>query len=127
VNLVLIDSAATLVLEAGANIGPTGLESRVLGSEVRKLAAAAARGGAAVRTRIPKKNRVAEGGETSAGGPGLKLSQLRGLPRLEPAESSGSESSKTAWVQRLQPGICSGSMAGDSWNAHETGLQEAWA
>jgi recombination protein RecA len=77
-DLVVIDSAAALVpeVEAAASIGPSGLQSRVLGSELRKLAAAAARSGAAVlvlnQTRIHK-DRVAGGVETSAGGPGLKL------------------------------------------------------
>jgi RecA/RadA recombinase len=45
---VAIDSAAAMVaeLESGAMIGPGGLQSRVLGSELRRLAAAAARSGA---------------------------------------------------------------------------------
>ena len=45
-DLVAIDSAAAMVaeLESGAMIGPGGLQSRVLGSELRKLAAAAASG-----------------------------------------------------------------------------------
>jgi recombination protein RecA len=77
-DLVVIDSAAALVpeLEAGAAIGPAGLQSRVLGSELRKLAAVTGRSGAAVlilnQTRI-QKDRAAGGLETSAGGPGLKL------------------------------------------------------
>jgi recombination protein RecA len=77
-DLVVIDSAAALVpeLENGAIIGPGGLQSRVLGSELRKLAAAAGGSGAAVlilnQTRI-QKDRLAGGFETSAGGPSLKL------------------------------------------------------
>jgi recombination protein RecA len=77
-DLVVIDSAAALVpeLESGAMIGPGGLQSRVLASELRKLAAAATRSGAAVlilnQTRIHT-DRVTGGVETSAGGPSLKL------------------------------------------------------
>lgn len=77
-DLVVIDSAAALVpeLEPGMAIGPAGLQSRVLGSELRKLAAVARRSEAAVlilnQTRI-QRHRAAGGVETSAGGPGLKL------------------------------------------------------
>jgi recombination protein RecA len=77
-DLVVIDSAAALVpeLEPGMAIGPPGLQSRVLGSELRKLAAAAWRSRAAIlilnQTRL-QKDRAAGRTETSAGGPGLKL------------------------------------------------------
>jgi recombination protein RecA len=77
-DLLVMDSAAALVpeLETGASIQPSSLQSRVLGSELRKLAAAAARSGAVVlilnQTRLHK-DRAAGGVETSAGGPGLKL------------------------------------------------------
>jgi len=77
-DLVVIDSAAALVpeLEAAAMIGSSGLQSRVLGSELRKLATAAARSGASVlflnQTRI-QPDRAAGELEISAGGPGLKL------------------------------------------------------
>ena len=77
-DLVVIDSAAALVpeMDKGAIIGPGGLQSRVLGSELRKLAASAGRSGAAVlilnQTRM-QTDRVSGGLETSAGGPGPKL------------------------------------------------------
>jgi recombination protein RecA len=77
-DLVVIDSAAALLpeLETGAMMAPSGLQSRVLGSEVRKLAGAAARSGASVlflnQTRI-QPYRAGGEQETSAGGPGLKL------------------------------------------------------
>lgn len=107
-------------LESGAMIGPGGLQSRVLGSELRKLAAAAAKSGAAVlilnQTRILK-DRLAGGLETSTGGSGLKL--------YSAARIAMAATGRTAWPRRLQPGICSGSMAGDSRKARETGLREA--
>lgn len=77
-DLVVIDSAAALLpeLETGAIMAPSGLQSRVLVSELRKLAAVAARNEAAVlilnQTRI-QPDRAAGEQETSAGGPGLKL------------------------------------------------------
>jgi len=77
-DLVVIDSAAALVpeLETGTMIGSSGLQSRVLGSELRKLSVAAARSGASVlflnQVRI-RMDRAAGELETSAGGPGLKL------------------------------------------------------
>jgi recombination protein RecA len=78
VDLVVIDPAAALApaLEMRAMMGPSGLQSRVLGSEFRKLRAAAARSGAAAlivnQTRIQREHAAGEL-ETSAGGPGLKL------------------------------------------------------
>jgi recombination protein RecA len=77
-DLVVIDSAAALVpaLEMGSGIAGSGLHSRVLGSELRRIAPAAARSDASVlflnQTRVQTNRSVGEL-ETSAGGPGLKL------------------------------------------------------
>jgi recombination protein RecA len=80
IDLVVVDSAAALVprleLEAGIVAGSASLQSRVLGSELRRLLWVAHRSGVAVvflnqtRTRLE-----ASAGEleTSAGGPSLKL------------------------------------------------------
>lgn len=78
-DLLVIDSAAALVprleLETGL-AGGYGLQSRVLGSGLRKLRVAAARYGVAVLILNQSRTRLRSGEaeeETSAGGPGLKL------------------------------------------------------
>ena len=80
VDLVVVDSAAALVpsleLETGIGASGPGLHSRVLASGLRKLAVAVARSGASVlflnQTRGRPEPSGGEG-ETSAGGPPLKL------------------------------------------------------
>jgi len=76
VDLVAIDSAAALVprLELETAIGETGagLQGRVLMSELRRLAQAAARSGAAIVLLNQTRFRPGEG-ETSSGGPSIKL------------------------------------------------------
>lgn len=79
IDLVAIDSAAALVprLEldtALGNAGP-GLHSRVLGSELRRLARTAARSATAIVVLNQTRFRPDPGGgpDTSAGGPSLKL------------------------------------------------------
>lgn len=80
IDLVVVDSAAALVprieLDAGMAAGSASLQSRVLGSELRRLVVVARRTGVAIlflnqtRTRLE----VSAGElETSAGGPSLKL------------------------------------------------------
>jgi recombination protein RecA len=80
VDLVVIDSAAALVpsleLETGLSDSRGGLQSRVLASGLRKLAAAVARTSTSVVFLNQARSRPqASGGEaeTSAGGPPLKL------------------------------------------------------
>jgi recombination protein RecA len=79
VDLVVIDSAAALApkLEVEAGIGGSipGLQSRVLGNELRKLSSAVRHSGAAILFLNQVRNRMEPGGsgETSAGGPPLKL------------------------------------------------------
>jgi recombination protein RecA len=77
VELIVIDSAAALAprLEVEAGIGDSapGLQSRVLGSELRKLSAAIRRGDACVVFLNQMRNRPGGAGETSAGGAPLKL------------------------------------------------------
>ena len=74
-DLVVIDSAAAMLpeVETGTLMTPSGLQSRVLGSELRKLAGAAARSGASVlflnQTRI-QPYRAGGEQETSAAGRG---------------------------------------------------------
>jgi len=78
--LVVIDSAAALVpqLELATGLEGRGgsLQSRVLGSELRRLSSAAARTGVSMlflnQTRIHLESSAGEF-ETSAGGPSLKL------------------------------------------------------
>ena len=74
-DLLVIDSAAALVpqLERATGIGESsqGLHTRVLASGLRRLSAAAARAGAVVL--VLNQSRGWEEGETSAGGPPLKL------------------------------------------------------
>jgi recombination protein RecA len=79
VELVVVDSAAALTpefeLDAGLAADTTGLQSRVLGSELRKLVRAAARNGVCVLFLNQTRARLEGPGdlETSAGGPSLKL------------------------------------------------------
>jgi recombination protein RecA len=80
VDLVVVDSAAALVprieIEAGVAAAGASLQSRVLGSELRRLVLVARRTGVAIlflnQTRVRP---VGSSGEleTSAGGPSLKL------------------------------------------------------
>lgn len=80
IDLVVVDSAAALVpqieLEAGMVTGSASLQSRVLGSELRRLVGVARRTGVAfvflnqTRTRLEATSGELE---TSAGGPSLKL------------------------------------------------------
>src|SRR5436309_3501979 len=75
VDAIIIDSAAALAprLEVEAGIGESapGLQSRVLGSELRKLSGVIRRAGAAVLFLNQMRNRPGGEGETSAGGPPL--------------------------------------------------------
>jgi recombination protein RecA len=77
VDLIVIDSAAALTprLEVEAGIGESGpgLQSRVLGRELQKLSVAVRRGTGCVLFLNQMRNRTGGGGETSAGGPPLKL------------------------------------------------------
>ena len=79
VDLIVIDSAAALVprLETEADLATTGggLQSRVMGSELRRLARTAARSRACVLLLNQTRALVdsAGGPETSSGGPALKL------------------------------------------------------
>src|SRR5258708_3837380 len=77
VDLIVIDSAAALAprLEVEAGIGESapGLQTRVLGSELRKLSGVIRRAGASVLFLNQMRNRQGGEGETSAGGPPLKL------------------------------------------------------
>ena len=77
VDLIVIDSAAALAprLEVEAGIGESapGLQTRVLGSELRKLSGVIRRAGASVLFLNQMRNRPGGEGETSAGGPPLKL------------------------------------------------------
>jgi recombination protein RecA len=77
VELIVIDSAAALAprLEVETGIGESapGLQSRVLGSELRKLSAVIRRGEACIVFLNQMRNRPGGEGETSAGGPPLKL------------------------------------------------------
>lgn len=87
VDLLVVDSAAALVprmeLETSLGESSPGMQSRVLSSGLRKLAAAIARTGAAILFL-----NQARGNDGSAGGPGLKLSSsVRIL--LEPAGRTG--------------------------------------
>ena len=75
VDLVVVDSAAALVpkLEMSLGVGSApGLHSRVMASGLQKLAQSLARSGACVVFLNQMRNRES-GGETSAGGPPLKL------------------------------------------------------
>lgn len=76
VDLVALDSAAALVprLELETSIGKTGagLQGRVLMSELRRVAQAAARSGAAIVLLNQTRFRPGEP-ETSSGGPSIKL------------------------------------------------------
>lgn len=79
VDLVAIDSAAALVprleLETGLGLSGAGIQSRVLASELRRLAQVAARAGTAIvllnQTRF--RPAIPGEGETSSGGPSIKL------------------------------------------------------
>ena len=79
VDLIAIDSAAALVprleLETGLGISGAGIQSRVLGSELRRLAQVAARADAAIVLLNQTRFRPATPGEgeTSSGGPSIKL------------------------------------------------------
>ena len=78
VDLVVVDSAAALVprleLEAGISYYSKGLHSRVLASGLRNLRLTLTRSGACVVFLNQVRNRPSGGtGETSAGGPPLKL------------------------------------------------------
>jgi recombination protein RecA len=79
VDAVVIDSAAALTPQIeleGAMTGGAGLQSRVLASGLKRLARAVARSGAAVLFLNQTRSRMdpaAQGMETSAGGPSLKL------------------------------------------------------
>ena len=76
VDLVVVDSAAALVprveLETGLGDSGPGLQSRVLGSELRKLAAAVGKCSAAVLFLNQVRSRPDES-DSTAGGPSLKL------------------------------------------------------
>jgi recombination protein RecA len=76
-DLLVLDSAAALTpqLEREASLGesPAGLHSRVLASGLRKLAMTAMRAGVSVLFLNQIRSRVEPAGETSAGGPPLKL------------------------------------------------------
>jgi recombination protein RecA len=76
-DLLVVDSAAALSpqLEREASLGesPAGLHSRVLASGLRKLAMTAMRAGVSVLFLNQIRSRVEPAGETSAGGPPLKL------------------------------------------------------
>jgi recombination protein RecA len=79
VDLILLDSAAALVpgLERSIGMGDApGLHSRILSSGLRKLSRTLARSGACMVFLNQMRNRLdpaGAGGETSAGGPPLKL------------------------------------------------------
>ena len=79
VELVVVDSAAALVpqveIEAGIGAAGASLQSRVLGSELRRLAVVVRRTGVAMLFLNQTRTREAPAGEleTSAGGPSLKL------------------------------------------------------
>jgi recombination protein RecA len=77
VDLVIVDSAAALVsrleLETGMANSTPGLQSRVLASGLRKVENALARSGACVVFLNQARSRPEGEGETSAGGPPLKL------------------------------------------------------
>lgn len=76
-DLLVIDSAAALVpgveLETGLGEGSHGLHSRVLASGLRRVSSMAARSGAVVLALNQSRSRAEGEGETSAGGPPLKL------------------------------------------------------
>jgi len=80
IDLVVVDSAAALVpqieLESGMTAVTAGLQSRVLGSELRRLVSVVRRTGVAIlflnQTRTRLETSAGEL-ETSAGGPSLKL------------------------------------------------------
>ncbi len=77
VELIVIDSAAALVprLEVEAGIGEevAGLHTRVVAEELRKLSSALRRSSTCVLFLNQMRNRAGGEGETSAGGPPLKL------------------------------------------------------
>lgn len=80
IDLIVVDSAAALVprieLEAGLVAGSASLQSRVLGSELRRLVWVARRTGVAFVFLNQTRTRLAASAgelETSAGGPSLKL------------------------------------------------------
>jgi recombination protein RecA len=76
VDLLIVDSAAALVpkLEMSLELGSApGLHSRVMASGLRKLAQCLVRSATCVVFLNQMRNRVEAGGETSAGGPPLKL------------------------------------------------------
>ena len=76
VDLLVMDSAAALVpqLEKSLGIGSApGLHSRVLASGLRKLSGVCSRTAVCAVFLNQLRNRAAGGGETSAGGPPLKL------------------------------------------------------
>lgn len=76
-DLLVIDSAAALVpvveLETGLGEGSHSLHSRVLASGLRRVSAAASRSGAVVLALNQTRAGAEGAGETSAGGPPLKL------------------------------------------------------
>ncbi len=79
VDIVAIDSAAALVprleLETGLGKSGAGMQSRVLSSELRRLAQCAARSGTAILLLNQTRLRLGTPGEgaTSSGGPSIKL------------------------------------------------------
>ena len=79
VDLIAIDSAAALVprleLETGLGTSGAGMQSRVLGSELRRLAQVAARAATAIvlLNQIRFRPATPGEGETSSGGPSIKL------------------------------------------------------
>lgn len=79
IDVVAIDSAAALVprleLQAGLGQSGAGLQARVLSSELRRLAQAAARGGTAILLLNQTRFRGGASGEaeTSSGGASIKL------------------------------------------------------
>jgi recombination protein RecA len=77
VDLVIVDSAAALVsrleLETGMGNSTPGLQSRVLASGLRRVGKALWRSGTCVVFLNQARNRPEGEGETSAGGPPLKL------------------------------------------------------
>ena len=90
-DLLVIDSAAALVprleLETGIGESGPGLQSRVLASGLRKIAAAARRAGSAIVVLNQTRAGASPDGEVSSGGPPLKLYAAIRIA-LEPAHGS---------------------------------------
>lgn len=108
IDLLTLDSAAALVprLEMTLGIGTTlGLHSRVMASGLRKLSRALPRSGACVVFLNQIRNRLDSsggGGETSAGGPPLKL---HAAVRLMLAPSGGNRLTLRIVKNKVAPAI----------------------